>query len=448
LVYTGDSRDGYGYRDTVQDLLGATAMIPEQVRDRLELMISGQESTGGARPEIKPWLHKPGHMPLTPPEHQRSDDCLWLFNAVPAYVAETGDIAFYNKVVPYSDKGEASVLSHLRRALEFNLERTGAHGLPCGLAADWNDCLKLGYRGESVFVAFQVRYGLTLYADVCQRLGKPQENQWALEQRRLLDEKIQKVCWDGGWFIWAIGEDGTVYGTKNYPEGQVYLNTQVWAVISGAASPEQTRQCLDVVKDKLATPYGVALCAPPFKDTPVEVMRAVLFNPGNKENGGIFSHTQSWAVLAEILRGDGDQAFAYYRAFMPAAYNDRAEIRQIEPYVHCQSTHSKFSKKYGASRLPWLSGTATWSYFVATQWVLGIRPELDGLRIDPCIPKSWPGFTAERLFRGRRVQIEVKNPKGVSRGVTSLTINGKRIEGSLIPVEQLADGAKVVATLG
>ncbi|MDX2111714.1 MAG: N,N'-diacetylchitobiose phosphorylase [Verrucomicrobiota bacterium] len=448
LVYTGDSRDGFGFRDTVQDFLGVIPAIPERVQERLELMLTGQESTGGARPEIRPWLHKPGEMKPTPAHEYRSDDCLWFFNAVPTFVAETGDVSFYNKEIPYSDTGSATVFGHLRRALEFNLERTGKNGLPCGLLADWNDCLKLGYHGESVFVAFQVRYGLTQYAEIAALLGRPEEKEWALAQRESLDAKIQKVCWDGEWFIWAIAEDGTVFGTKDYSEGQIYLNTQVWAVISGAATPEQREKCLDSVQAKLATEFGLRLCNPPFSKTPVKVMRAVLMNPGNKENGGIFSHTQSWGVMAEILRGNGDKAFEYYRAFMPSAYNDRAEVREIEPYAHCQSTHGPDSKKFGVSRVSWLSGTATWSYYSATQWLLGVRPEVAGLRIDPCIPKSWPGFTVTRRFRGKTVKITVKNPDGVSHGVKSLKLNGKAIEGNLIAVEQLTDGAKVDVILG
>ena len=317
-----------------------------------------------------------------------------------------------------------------------------------GLQADWNDCLRLGYKGESVFVTFQVRFGLQTYAGITARLGQPKEQRWALAEIAKLDRKIAKVCWDGGWFIWAIGEDGTVFGTKKSKEGRIYLNTQSWAILSGAATPAQTEKALAAVKQHLASDYGVALCNPPFAKTPVTVMRAVLFNPGNKENGSIFSHTQSWIVLAEIARANGDQAYAYYRAFLPAAQNDRAEIREIEPYVYCQSTHAPTSRKYGRSRVPWLSGTASWAHYTATQHLLGLRPEIDGLRIDPCIPKSWPGFTARRVFRGRTLHIEVRNAAGVARGVKSLTVDGRPVAGSLVPAKLLKDGVRIVAELG
>ncbi|HZL44940.1 MAG TPA: glycosyl hydrolase family 65 protein [Opitutaceae bacterium] len=447
LVYNGE-RDGLGFRDTVQDMLGAIPLLREGVRARLELMLTGQVASGGAIPVIKPFSHRPGHEPPPRDEDYRSDDCLWFFNAVPAYVAETGDVAFYQKMLPYADQGEATVFGHLRRALDFNLERTGRNGLPCGLLADWNDCIRLGYHGESVFVAFQLRLGLDVYAGIAEKLGQPAEAAWARAELQKLDEKIQKVCWDGEWFIWAIGQDGTIYGTKDFAEGQVYMNTQVWAVMSGAATPAQARQALQTLKEKCATPYGVMLCAPPFIKANPDIMKATLFNAGAKENASIFSHTQSWGVIAEVMQGDGDQAYAYYRAFMPAAYNDRAEVRQIEPYVHCQMTYSRYNINEGASRTPWLSGTASWSYYTATHWILGVRPEAEGLRIDPCIPKSWPGFKMRRHFRGKNLRIEVKNPAGVCRGVKILTVDGKTVPGCVVPADRLKDGTKIVATLG
>ena len=192
-----------------------------------------------------------GHEQPPKAEEFRCDDCQWFFNSVPAFVAETGDFDFYNEVVPYADGGEATVFGHLKQALLFNLERMGKDGLPCGLLADWNDCLRLGYHGESLFVSFQLRLGLTTYADIAKRLGKNSESEWALLERKKLDEAIQKKCWDGEWFIWAITEDGIVYGTKTMDEGQVYFNTQVWAVLSGAATAEQARLAMKAVKEKL-----------------------------------------------------------------------------------------------------------------------------------------------------------------------------------------------------
>ncbi|MFZ6030301.1 MAG: GH36-type glycosyl hydrolase domain-containing protein [Chloroflexota bacterium] len=447
LVYNGE-RDGLGFRDSVQDVLGVAAAIPEEVRARLALLLTGQDSNGGAMPIVKPFDHHPGQMPLTDPEEYRSDDCLWFFNAIPMYVDETGDVDFYNEVLPYADQGEATVFGHLRRALEFNLERMGKHGLPCGLSADWNDCLKLGYHGESLFVAFQLRLGLNTYAQIAELLGKPEEATWARSHVGPLDEAIQKYCWDGEWFIWAIGEDGTVYGTKAYEEGQVYLNTQVWSVLSGAATPEQAETCMKSLEKHLATPYGVMLCAPPFEKTPIDVMRAVLFLKGIKENAGIFNHTQGWVVMAECLLGHGDRAFEYYKAFMPAAYNDRAEIRGCEPYVQGQTTYATVSPRAGTCRTSWLSGAVSWAYYSAFYALLGLQPQLNGFRIDPCIPGDWPGYTATRRFRGKTLNIEVTNPNQVCRGVKSLTVNGKAVEGNLIPLEMLAETNQVEVVLG
>lgn len=447
LVYNGE-RDGLGFRDSVQDILGVAAAIPDEAQARLELMLTGQLANGGAIPVIKPFEHRPGHEPEPDAAEYRSDDCLWFFNAVPAFVAETGQFELYNKVLPYADTGEATVFGHLRRALEFNLERLGQHGLPCGLAADWNDCLQLGYYGESLFVAFQLRLGLVEYARIAEQLGKFEEAVWASEHRAALEANIQKHTWDGDWFIWAIGEDGTVYGTKEYDEGQVYLNTQVWSVISGTATPEQAERCLDTVQERLATPYGLMLSAPPFVNTSVDVMRAVVFNPGVKENAGIFNHTQGWGVMAECMLGRGDRAYEYYRAAMPAAYNEHAEIRQLEPYVQGQTTYSTFSPRAGNCRTSWLTGAAAWGYYSATQYILGIRPELAGLRIEPCIPSKWDGFTATRRFRGKIVQIEVENPQHVCGGVASVTLNGEPLEDNLIPADMLGDENQVAVVLG
>jgi cellobiose phosphorylase len=230
-------------------------------------------------------------------------------------------------------------------------------------------------------------------------------------------------------------------------EGKVYINTQAWAVISGAATPEQARLAMKSMKDYLATPYGLMLSAPPFQKTSRQVMGGAIYNTGIKENAGIFNHPQSWAVMAECLLGNGDQAYEYYRAYMPAAYNERAEVREIEPYVHSQTTYATCNPNAGKSRVPWLTGTVSWSYFVALQSILGVRPEIDGLRIDPCIPSAWPGFQMKRVFRGKTLHISVKNPRAKNRGVSELKVNGKIIPGNLVPLSELSDGATIEATI-
>jgi len=441
LIYNGE-RDGLGFRDTVQDFLGVLPHLGAQIRPRLELMLTGQMNSGGAMPVIKPFDHKPGTEKGPRADEFRSDDSLWFFNAIPAYVAETGDDAFYDTVLPFADSGEGTVIEHLKRALLFNLERSGSNGLPCGLAADWNDCVKMGYRGESVMVAFQLRMGLVLYAEIAGRHGFPDEAAWARVELSRLDKAIQEAAWDGDWFLWAIGEDGHRYGSAAEKEGRIYINTQVWAVISGAANAVQSRSAMEALHDQCATPYGIMLSSPPFTHTPSTVMGGVIYNHGIKENAGIFCHTQSWAVMAEAMLGNGDRAWEYYEAFMPSAYNDRAELREIEPYVHCQTTYATCNRNAGKSRVPWLSGTASWSHFTALQWILGIRPDLDGLIIDPCIPHDWPGFHLVRRFRGMDIDITVENPRHVCRGVSRLTVDGKLVDGTQ------SSGTQVTGTSG
>ena len=436
LIYAGE-RDGLGYRDTVQDMLGVMHAISEEAGQRLELMITGQVSTGGAMPVVRQFDHHPGCEKAPREEDYRSDDCLWLFNAIPAYVKETGDLHFYNKVLPYADKGEATVRGHMKRAIQFNLERSGVHGLPCGLSADWNDCIRLGQQGESIFVAFQLRYALRVYLEICRLLAEKEEDEWATEQLAKLDVQLEQDAWDGEWYLRAYRADGSKYGARECGEGSIFLNPQSWASISGHANSERAARAMQSVRERLATEFGLMICDPPYRQTDFRVMRAVLFNEGLKENGSIFTHTQAWAVMAETLLGHGDLAYQYFRAYLPAAYNTRAELRQIEPYVYCQFTHSKYSPRFGASRVPWLSGSAAWSFYAATQYILGVQPEYGGLRIDPCIPSAWKEFKVTRIFRGKKVAITVKNPAGAQKGVKKLVLNGALLEGNFIPAEKL-----------
>lgn len=448
LIYSGDHRDGFGYRDTIQDLMGSMHAIPDQVRERLEFMITGQESNGGAMPELKPYAHTPGNMPLTPADQQRSDDCIWLFAAIKEYINETGDWDFLNKVLPYSDQGEATVFGHLKRALEFNLERSGKHGLPCGLYADWDDGFRLGFHGETVMLAFQIRQAYGIYAEMAGELGRPEEASWSLGQRDQLDANLQKHCWDGEWFIRAFREKGDKLGAKECKEGWIFRPPQCWSVISGAATDEQARTALNSVDKHLFTEYGLMALQPPYYHADSKEIRAMVLNPGQKENAGIFNHSQGWTIMANTMIGEGDRAYRYLKAFLPSRFNDSAEVRKIEPYVHGQSTDSIFSKEPGQGHLPWLTGSASWTHFTMLQYILGLRPERTGLRVDPCIPSTWPGFTAVRRFRGKTISIEVKNPNAKNKCVTRTTLNGEVLEGNLIPEEKLLAENLVVCELG
>jgi N,N'-diacetylchitobiose phosphorylase len=436
LIYSGE-RDGLGYRDTVQDILGVLHLIPNEVGKRLELMITGQVSTGGAMPVVKQFSHTPGNEVALDENEYRSDDCLWLFNTIPAYVKETGNIDFYNKILPYSDAGEDSVFNHLKKAIQFSLDRLGIHGLPYGLAADWNDCLQLKNVGESAFVAFQLRYALLVFIEISDLIGKNEERKWAKPHLEILDQNIQKYLWDGKWFIRAIYSDGMKIGSDENDEGKIWLNPQTWSVISNHASSEQAKSAMKNVNKYLFSKYGIGVCAPPYEKIDTKFVKAPLFNQGMKENASIFSHTQGWAVIAETMLGNGDLAYQYYRAFMPAAYNSVAEIRQIEPYVNCQFTHSKYSPRFGASRLPWLTGAATWSYFTASQFILGIQPQYFGLKIDPCIPSNWDEVKVFRKFREKDLHIRIINNNHVNKGVEKMILNDKEIIGNHINLDEM-----------
>jgi len=446
LVYTGE-RDGLGYRDTVQDMLGVLHTIPDEVKERLELMITGQASTGGAMPVVKPFAHRPGSEKLPSEKEYRSDDCMWLFNTIPAYVKETGDVAFFDEVLPYADAGKDTVVGHLRRAIQFNLDRSGAHGFPCGLSADWNDCLQLGHDGETIFVAFQLRYALREYIEICTMLNKAEEVGWAKNQLAKLDENLEKHAWDGEWYLRAFRADGLKFGSKENEEASIFLEPQPWAVYSGHLSEKRGTMLMDVVNKRLSTEYGLMICDPPVEKTDPKVIKAVLFNKGMKENGSIFCHTQGWAIIAEAMLGRGNQAYEYYRKFMPSAYNTKAEIRQIEPYVYCQFTNSKYSPRYGASRLPWLSGSASWAYYTATQYILGIQPDYRGLKIDPCMPSDWKEVKVSRKFRKKDFTIVIRNKDGAQKGVKKITVNGEEIEGNIIPFETMKEKNEIVVVM-
>jgi len=452
LVEAGD-RDGLGYRDTVQDMLSVAHSIPGAVRDRLDLVLTGQTAEGGGLPLVRPLTHRPGHEAAPPLESYRSDDTLWLPLTVATFVHETGDPEYLATVLPYADRGSDTVLDHLLAALRFSLAHRGGTGLMQGLAADWNDCINLGVSGESVFSTFLFHAAALRTAELARLVGREADAAWCEEQAAAIGATVNEVAWDGDWYVRGISADGVRLGSAAADEGRIYLESNVWAVISGAAPADRAAACLESVHTHLATEHGLALCEPPHTHpVPGLGLSLLVFPPGHKENGGIFCHSNSWAIVAQALVGDGDRAYDYYRSYLPARYNAQAEVHQSEPYVYSQFTHGPASPRFGESRNPWLTGTASWTYVAVTQYLIGVTPVGDGLRIDPCIPTSWDGFEVHRLFRGHWLDITVRNPGHVTRGVVALTVDGGPVPGAVVPATLLTgpDGTRhaVTVTLG
>ncbi|MDD6324034.1 MAG: N,N'-diacetylchitobiose phosphorylase [Lachnospiraceae bacterium] len=433
-------RTGLGYRDTAQDAMTVPHSNPEKCRLRIEQLLHGLVSEGYGlhlfdpqwfepEPDVKPFA-SPTVVP-TPDEASRvhglkdacSDDALWLIPSIMEYIRETGDVDFLDKEIGYADGGSGSVYGHMKKILDFSARQIGAHGICKGLRADWNDCLNLG-GGESALVSFLHVWALGHFLEAAKCKG----NQEDFEYYERLKDKVTKCCqeqlWDGNWFLRGFTKSGRPIGTHTDKEGRVHLESNAWAVISGAATRDQALQAMDAVDEYLYTPYGLMLNAPSYTVPDEEIGFVTRVYPGVKENGSIFSHPNPWVWVAECMLGDGGRAMKYYDALCPAAQNDQIEVRESEPYSYCQFIMGKDHTAHGRARHPFMTGSGGWAYFAATHYMLGIRPEMDTLTVDPCIPPDWKGFTATRKWRGATYHITVENPKGVSKGVERLYVDG------------------------
>lgn len=454
FVYCG-LRNGYGYRDTVQDIQGVIHLAPEQAAEKIRFMLSAQVDNGGGLPLVK-FTHNPGHedTPDDPSYVQetghpayRADDALWLFPTVYKYLAETGNLAFLDEVIPYANKGTATVYEHLQRAIDFSLEHLGPHGMPAGLYADWNDCLRLGAEGESSFVAFQLVLALRIQKQLAEEKGDAAAAEKLAKQLADFSALVEKLCWNEDRYIRGFTEKGEVIGRRTDPEANLWLNPQSWAVISGLADSEKAETILHTVHEGLNTEYGVMLMQPPYHAHAFDGALAVIYNAGVKENAGIFSQSQGWIILAEALCGHGNRAFSYYKANSPAEQNGCAEIRKLEPYCYGQFTEGKDSPHFGRSHVHWLTGTASTMMVGAVEGILGVRPDLHGLRLSPSIPTAWDGFTMEKSFRGKKLHITVQNPAHKESGFTSLMLNGAAMPDNYIPADKLAAENEIVLTM-
>ena len=454
FIYCGE-RNGYGYRDTVQDIQGVIHLRPDMAKKMIEFMLSAQVHHGGGLPLVK-YTHNPGHEDTPEDESYvketghpayRADDALWLFPTVYKYISESGDTAFLDEVIPFANKDEGTVYEHLKRAIDFSDNHLGAHGMPAGLHADWNDCLRLGAKGESSFVAEQYYYALTILARFAEVKGDSSYKKELEEKQKKFGDLVQELCWNEDRFLRGYKDTGERIGDREDPEANMWLNPQSWSVISGLASKEQAEAAMGQVYERLNTDYGAVLMDPPYHAHAFDGALAVLFNPGTKENAGIFSQSQGWLILAEALLGHGDRAFSYFMENNPAAQNDRAEIRTIEPYCYGQFTEGKASPNHGRSHVHWLTGTASTVMVGCVEGILGLRPDPNGLRLAPSIPSGWKQFTMEKTFRGKKLHITVNNPEGHESGFASLTLNGETLADNYIPADKLADENTIELTI-
>ncbi len=316
--------------------------------------------------------------------------------------------------------------------------------MPAGLHADWNDCLRLGKKGESSFVALQLYYAFSIMKEFAEELQDAEYLAWLDKTQKDFGELVQKLCWEDDRFIRGYKEDGQVIGSKNDPEANMWLNPQSWAVISGLATREQAELALESVHRELNTPYGCRVMAPSYKDHAFDGALALLFNGSTKENGGIFSQPQGWIILAESLIGHGNRAYEYFKESCPAYMNDKAEIRRMEPYVHGQFTEATESPFAGRSHVHWLTGTASTVMVGMVEGMMGMRPDIHGLRVAPAIPSEWKELEISKTFRGKHLTIRIQNPNGAESGYKEVYLNGTKLADNYLAGDMLKDENEVL----
>lgn len=455
-------RVGLGYRDTAQDAMMVVHSDPAGCRMRIVQLLKALTYEGYGlhlfepkwfEPEEKQQSFKSPTVVPTPDKSQIvhglkdacADDALWLVSSIVQYVKETSDLSFPGMVVRYADGGEGTVYDHMKRVLDFSAKQVGAHGVCKGLRADWNDCLNLG-GGESAMVSFLHYWALNNFVELARKLGRNDDADYYETMAAAVRKICQKELWDGKWFIRGITAKGRKIGTQADTEGRVHMESNTWAVLSGAADPEQGKFAMDAVDEYLYTPYGLMLNAPCFTVPDDDIGFVTRVYPGLKENGSVFSHPNPWAWCAEAILGRGSRAMKFYDALCPAAQNDQIEVRKAEPYTYCQFISGKDHSTYGEAHHPFMTGSAGWAYYAATQYMLGVRPGFDSLTVDPCIPADWKEFTVNRRWRGAEYRIHVTNPRGVEKGVAELKLNGAVVQ--KIDVQPADTVCEIEVTMG
>ena len=463
--YESGTGRGMGFRDSCQDLLGFVHIIPSRARERILDIAATQFEDGSAYHQYQP-LTKKGNRDIGT---GFNDDPLWLIAGTAAYLRETGDFGILDEQVPFdNDASKAQpLMEHLRRSFNYTCTHLGPHGLPLIGRADWNDCLNLncfsehpgesfqitgpseGPVAESVFIAGMfVKYGHE-YAELCDHLNLTDEAAAARKSIDAVEQAALTAGWDGAWFRRAYDAFGKPVGSKECTEGQIFIEPQGMCVMAGIGKESgQAAQALKSVEERLDTKYGVVLHQPAYTSYQLNLGEISSYPPGYKENAGIFCHNNPWISCAEAVLGHGDRAFEVYRKTCPAYIEDISEIHRTEPYVYSQMVAGKDAPTFGEAKNSWLTGTAAWTFFNVSQYILGIQPTLDGLKVDPCIPHTLPGFTVTRRYRGAVYHITVDNSAAVQHGVKSVTMDGKSVAGNLLPLAPAGTDVTVQVVMG
>ena len=463
--YESGTGRGMGFRDSCQDLLGFVHLIPDAARQRILDIASTQFENGSAYHQYQP-LTKQGNSDIG---SGFNDDPLWLIAGTSAYVRETGDLSILKEMVPFdNDMSVATpLMDHLKRSFDYTVNHKGPHNLPLIGRADWNDCLNLncfsehpgesfqtfgpseGPVAESVFIGGMfVKYGEE-YAQLAELLGDTAEAARARKEVMLMNEAVMKDGWDGEWFVRAYDAYSHKVGSKECEEGQIYIEPQGFCVLAGIGVKEGLAQkALDSVKERLDTKYGVMILQPAYTRYHLELGEISSYPPGYKENAGIFCHNNPWISIAETVIGRGNRAFEVYQKTCPAYVEDISEIHRTEPYVYSQMVAGRDAKYHGEAKNSWLTGTAAWTFVNVSQYILGVYPTHHGLSINPCIPEGFGDFKLTRKFRDVNYHITVKNPENVQKGVASMTVDGKAVEGHIIPYEAGKTDVNVEVVMG
>ena len=442
--YESGTGRGMGFRDSCQDLLGFMHMIPDRARERIIDIASVQWADGSTYHQYQP-LTKQGNNEIG---SGFNDDPLWLVACTAAYIRETGDSAILQAPVPFDHApgSEQPLMEHLRRSVNHVIDNLGPHGLPLIGRADWNDCLNLNcfsevdgesfqttanYESgiaESVFIAAMfVKYARE-YADLCDRFGTPEEASRARKAADEMEKSVERDGWDGEWFLRAYDAFGHKVGTHETEEAKIFIEPQGFCVMAGIGRDNgMAVRALDSTRRLLFGPWGVELLHPVYTQYHVELGEITSYPGGYKENGSVFTHNNPWVGIAEAMMGRANESFEVYTRICPAWVEDNSEIRKTEPYVYCQTTAGRDAYRPGEAKNSWLSGTAAWTFVSVSQYILGIRPDYEGLIVDPCLPDSIDGYTAMRRFRGCAYEIAVR--RGADKGIR---VDGESIEGKCV----------------